>query len=190
MLFSNPKNNRMKIFSWLVSIGMLYPSSVIDGLVHQLGGKILALECKLINLLKGGCPVGEAVKTSFGGEKLKEHFDHVIHTTPPFYKYDQDPVISLRKCYIESLSKAFSLEASRIACPLIGAGARGFPCDIAISIAASETLKWMDRPNNEDGEDDGIESVVAFGIPDEKVADFLVLELKSNQTKKDFADDI
>ena len=45
---------------------MLYPVSVIDGLVHQLGGPKLTFECKMINLLKGGCKVGNAVETTPG----------------------------------------------------------------------------------------------------------------------------
>jgi O-acetyl-ADP-ribose deacetylase (regulator of RNase III) len=85
--------------------GMLFPAAVIDGLVHQLGGKQLQNECagipkhplshayenqqsthiEIDSTVK--CPVGTAVITSAGGKELQAEYDNIIHTVPPFYKY-------------------------------------------------------------------------------------------------------
>jgi O-acetyl-ADP-ribose deacetylase (regulator of RNase III) len=85
---------------------MLFPAAVIDGLVHQLGGRQLQKECSSLKQHKFAyayrnqqtctaiyehqpvkCPVGTAVITSAGGKELKLEFDNIVHTTPPFYNY-------------------------------------------------------------------------------------------------------
>jgi O-acetyl-ADP-ribose deacetylase (regulator of RNase III) len=95
---------------------MLFPAAVIDGLVHQLGGKYLQIQCSSIpeqvfshayhnqqsapedwsatgTTVKNNdrehvkCPVGTAVVTSAGGEQLRAEYDNIVHTVPPFYKY-------------------------------------------------------------------------------------------------------
>lgn len=95
---------------------MLFPAAVIDGLVHQLGGKYLQIECSFLpehsfshayhnqqsapedwsvigSTVKNNdhehvkCPVGTAVVTSAGGEQLRAEYDNIVHTVPPFYKY-------------------------------------------------------------------------------------------------------
>jgi len=111
---------------------MLYPVQVVDGIVHQLGGKKLASECEKIRALRehdtNGRPIpipfGTAVSTSGGNENLKREYDHIIHVTPPFFnreynnnnnnnnnnngiESDEDPVELLRRCYVEAISLAF-----------------------------------------------------------------------------------
>ena len=73
-----------------VGNGMLFPVSVIDGLVHLYGGWKLKMECQWHRLQaakEDPCPVGTAVVTSAGrnDNKLATSFTHVVHTTPPFY---------------------------------------------------------------------------------------------------------
>uniref|UniRef100_A0A7S2XRZ4 Macro domain-containing protein n=1 Tax=Attheya septentrionalis TaxID=420275 RepID=A0A7S2XRZ4_9STRA len=159
-----------------VGNGMLYAVSVVDGLVHQLGGTRLEMECRV----KGGfwttekCPVGTAVVTSPGGEQLKQHYDAIVHTTPPFYSHHSNPVENLKSCYREAFKAAFDLQTlrPRVALPLIGAGARGFPNDVAIEVAAYEAIHWRDSEN--DNSTEACEKIVSFGIPEQSIADALV----------------
>merc|ERR1712238_183859 len=74
--------------------GMLFPFNVIDGLVHQLGGWRLALHCYMLPNINSGnnsggekCPIGNAVTTPPGGTQLRQEYDTIVHTVPPFYKY-------------------------------------------------------------------------------------------------------
>ena len=162
----------------LLSSGMLYPVSVIDGLVHQLGGLRLQAECslkwKVDEMSK--CPVGHAVMTSPGGSKLRDEYDAIIHTVPPFYAhYSDDPVEALRQCYQNAFALAFSSNtpSKRIASPLLGAGCRGFPVDAAINVAASESVRWRDKRSDEEV-NHNVEEVVAFGVLEHDVAEKLV----------------
>lgn len=166
---------------------MLYPVSVVDGLVHQLGGYKLAMECKMINLFKGGCSVGTAVETSPGSEALKTHYDRIIHVTPPFFKYYDDninPIDVLHQCYRSALDLAFEKNNQRVACPLLGAGARGFPYNVAISVAVDESRKWLRTCNSSDRSRDIDTSSLLFGIPDPKIADMFVQAFTDLEDKK------
>lgn len=147
---------------------MLYPASVVDGIVHRLGGKSLRLECDEI----GYCPTGMSVSTTRGEGALVQCFDRIIHTAPPFYSYDQPSSRMLRSCYRSSLELAFSTGEIKVACPLIGAGARGFPLEIAIEVAASESIRWRDGPLN-DNNFNTENQVLLFGIPDPEVGERL-----------------
>jgi O-acetyl-ADP-ribose deacetylase (regulator of RNase III) len=171
----------LQVTSWggmEVGDGMLFASNVVDGLVHQLGGWKLEWACKWI----GKCPEGTAVITGPGNEELAEHYDHIIHTVPPFYHhYDGDADDCLRSCYQESLqlasdrfgaggdsSSSSSSSSLLIASPLLGAGCRGFPLNVSIDIAATEAIDWMTKS------DDSTEMTLAFGIPESSTADDLV----------------
>jgi len=171
-----------------VGSGMLYSVSVVDGLVHQLGGWPLRMEIKLLPTIQEPdekCPVGSAVVTSCGfSSDLSNEYDYVVHTVPPFYKHHPDPNECLRNCYRSSFAKAFDLTTTnnRVATPLLGAGARGFPLDVAVDVAASESIFWLSSVGDNSiterydssGGDDGIYRTVAFGIPDEKTAELMV----------------
>jgi O-acetyl-ADP-ribose deacetylase (regulator of RNase III) len=166
--------------------GMLYPVSVVDGLVHQLGGYKLAMECKMINLVNGGCPAGTAVETSPGNEALKYNYDRIIHVTPPFFKYHDDninPIDVLHQCYRSALDLAFEKNNQKVACPLIGAGARGFPYNVAISVAVNESRKWLRSCNSSDRSRDVDCSSLLFGIPDPKIADIFVQTFNDLENK-------
>lgn len=169
-----------------VGSGMLYSSSVVDGLVHQLGGLRLRMECSMLPSIKGDdekCPVGHAIKTSTAG-KLADEYSTIIHTTPPFYNYnDCCPKISLRECYQNSLKIAVDQFSSlpnlknRVAVPLLGAGGRGFPIDSAVHIAATESIQWcFERTNKRKSSDR--RDTLAFGIPEESTAEMLTKVLE------------
>jgi O-acetyl-ADP-ribose deacetylase (regulator of RNase III) len=71
----------------------------------------------------------------------------------------------------------------RIGIPLIGAGARGFPSNVAIFLAATQSVSWMmdHRDTHMDSlphEDGNRECVLAFGIPDPQIADGLATEIR------------
>jgi len=184
-----------------VGSGMMYPVSVVDGLVHQLGGYKLALECamaptvskqhegrftKLWNSLFNSdssdeikCNVGSAIRTGPGSNVLKQEYDAIIHTVPPFYKYPdknekREPNEILKQCYRASLSLVEDEAGSVvIAAPILGAGARGFPVDVALKIAAAESIQWMEESRN------GNQKTLAFGIPDVRVSGCFVRAIQN-----------
>ena len=168
--------------------GMLYASSVVDGIVHQLGGWRFKIECSMVNVVKKDerVPVGSSATTGPGlGSDLSKEYDAIVHTTPPFYNYfnEGDPSSYLRQCYQNSLKMAFeeissssdeNSNDSRVAIPLLGAGGRGFPIDVAIGIAASEAISWSQKHDKMNGQSE----VLAFGLPEISNANMLINELK------------
>ena len=174
--------------------GMLFAANVVDGLVHQLGGWRLALECQYLPVLRQPgderCPVGHAVVTGPGGAELQAHFDRLVHTVPPFYDHHPDPEHFLREAYRNSLAVAFG-SSSRVACPLLGAGGRGFPLDIAIRLAGEASRRWLHEQDEDDeAEDDDChhEQALAFAIPDMDIAEKLVESIKTGGRVEDAAD--
>lgn len=154
-----------------VGTGMMFPVSVVDGLVHQLGGMRLEVECRFKQAMAGGgeaCPVGQVVLTSAGG--LKPAYEVIVHTTPPFFKHDSDPTNNLRSCYKNSLQAAFTRKHSRVACPLLGAGARGFAEPSAVDVAIEMTKQWTT-------EDSPREQAIVFGVMEQSIADLLIERL-------------
>ncbi|CAB9508652.1 Deacetylates O-acetyl-ADP ribose. Down-regulates ribonuclease 3 (RNase III) activity. Acts by interacting directly with the region of the ribonuclease [Seminavis robusta] len=158
-----------------VGDGMLFAANVVDGMVHQLGGWRLAVECRLLPIVGSNpdtneeerCPVGQAIVTGPGGADLQKHFDYVVHTVPPFYRHHPEPEQHLMQCYRNSLRLAFE-RASKVACPLLGAGARGFPLDLALEIAGQASLEWRDHSS-----DHKEKQSLSFAIPDPEIADQL-----------------
>jgi Macro domain len=179
-----------------VGTGMMYPVSVVDGLVHQLGGWKLETECTILRTVATAkasttnlkstlstitnnnindnnndninssssssvepCPVGTAIRTTHGCNELLKHYNTIIHTTPPFYKYDKNPIEMLLNCYRNSYQLSFldnnntlsigssssqtNQQQQRVAVPLLGSCARGFPYDISIDVAATAATEWM-----------------------------------------------
>lgn len=171
-----------------VGDGMMFAAAVVDGMVHQLGGMKLRAECKLKGGLFGfggeACPVATAVVTSPGGAELRAEYDSIVHTVPPFYAHhpDGDVVELLRSCYRASFELAFDNvgEANqRVAVPLLGAGCRGFPLDIAIQVAAEESVRWMDSLSHcANIVKEQKDQVVAFGLLEDDVALQLVTSVE------------
>jgi O-acetyl-ADP-ribose deacetylase (regulator of RNase III) len=164
--------------------GMLYPVSVVDGLVHLHGGWKLQAECKWKRTVSNdgeACPVGSAVETSAGEDRLSRDFSRVIHTTPPFYKFEKTPVQMLSKCYESALQKAFYCPAgARVATPLLGAGARGFPAEVAMEVAAQTSWKWC-RDDTSSENNRGEEDVLVFGLLESEIAEQLAEMFQGQQ---------
>ena len=178
--------------------------------------------------LKTKCPVGTSVTMSAVGGEISTHYDHIIHTVPPFYNYP--PLITneikellgieleedgegedyegnlhqwskelLRSCYRQSFHLAFGIHNEekgtryensllknslaeiigfrkpqslqshqRVHCPLLGAGCRDFPKEVAMEVAALESTSWLLSDSKEEEEEDSSDSrkewVVAFGL--------------------------
>ena len=140
-----------------VGQGMMFAANVVDGLVHQMCGNGLLQE---LQSLGGKCDEGNAVWTSSHGD-LKQHYPQgIVHTVPPFYDKTDDKTSSmlLRKCYWNSLNVVhrqqrpgqgivLGQEDLRVACPLLGAGCRGFPVDLAMQ-SAVEALTTYPVPKD------------------------------------------
>merc|ERR1712194_222313 len=161
-----------------VGNGMMYPVSVIDGLVHQLGGWRLQLECAQKPTICNDdekCPIGHAIKTSNGNKELTNEYEYIIHTTPPFYLHDDNPTEGLEKCYKNSIDLAFSSSTNkskevRVGCPILGSGARGFSMDIAIQVAARMAVMWMKGDFITSNKMSPTEHTIAFGLLEAKDA--------------------
>ena len=151
-----------------VGNGMMYPVSVVDGLVHQMSGWRLQAELKMRRMVKTDlCLVGDAVRTTAGDLPV---YDSIIHTTPPFYKHDSSPKHKLGHCYQSALDCTASGEL--VAIPLLGAGCRGFPNDVACQVASSTVIRWLA------GSDQVQETTDAFCLIDPQVADNMVAALE------------
>ena len=156
--------------------GMLFPFNAVDGLVHELGGWKLAMHCYMLPTVKEDerCPVGQAVSTPPGGRLLAVEYEKIVHTVPPFYEHNSgDPKAYLFQCYENALNICEDRLPDhaggaplRIACPLLGAGARGFPLEIAIEVAARASLKWREKNDKVQGR----QKILVFGIPQLEVA--------------------
>ena len=171
---------------------MLYPSQVVDGIVHQLGGKPLLKEIQWkqkLNLFGDVCPIGTCTMTSDGTKDLVDRYVKVVHTAPPFYdsRSKDESIRLLQGCYKSSFEMAFDSIHWRdhdgmrvVACPLIGAGARGFPIDVAIEVASRQSLKWLNDNNNDEVDNKcSQDELLVFGIMEEYIAKDLVDALES-----------
>lgn len=196
-----------------VSRGLLLPESVIDGLVHQHAGWRLRFECwaKRLqsSLLRLGssrdpCPVGNAVVTSAGD--LRPVYQQIVHTTPPFFLPTNDDGSNhaensyhardqLMQCYRKAWKLGFAgSRTARIATPLLAAGCRGFPLDVALSVAVDASTAWLmpspygDKLDDNDDDDNNndhtmIHQTVVFGFLEEDVANKLLCDLSDRVEK-------
>lgn len=155
--------------------GMLFPVSVVDGLVHLHGGPWLQLELQALRWRAWGaevCPVGAVVRTSAGQGRLRLAYEAVLHTTPPFYRYHDEPEHALQQCYQSVLAKVANEGPLRIATPLLGAGARGFDRPTAMAVAARAGRAWRQSGTAE-------EQTLVFGLLERQWAEKLVEALES-----------
>lgn len=119
-----------------VGQGMMFAANVVDGLVHQLGGRSLQSQLETI----GGCPEGEAVSTTHCSDSLP--YSMIVHTVPPFYGHSDNNLLGA--CYRNSLQlihQQLHQKEVRVASPLLGAGCRGFPPDEAMERAVEALLQ-------------------------------------------------
>lgn len=158
-----------------VGSGMMFPVSVVDGLVHLHGGWKLQAACAWHRLQRNPpCPIGSAIRTTAADQRLLDQYQAIVHTAPPFYQHDEKPEEGLHRCYQSSLDIAFGDGDTRVAFPLIGAGARGFPENVAAQIAGQAMAEWASQ-------DDGRQLTVSFGLLSTEIAEVLVDELLRNE---------
>jgi O-acetyl-ADP-ribose deacetylase (regulator of RNase III) len=109
----------------------------VDGAIHRAAGPRLLEECKSI----GGCPTGQARLTK--GYNLPAKY--VIHTVGPVWQgggHGEDELLAA--CYRHSLSLALRTHIRSIAFPAISTGVYRFPLDRAATIAANETVRFLE----------------------------------------------
>ena len=187
-----------------VSRGLLLPENVIDGLVHQYAGWRLRLECWAKRLESSlawpgsreqPCPVGSAVVTSAGD--LRPIYQQIVHTTPPFFLSTSDGSTKnayhakkqLMQCYHNAWKLGLSCSrTARLATPLLGAGCRGFPLNVALSVAVNASTEWLIADPSEEklaDDDQAIsQQTVVFGLLEEDAANKLLCDLLNRVDEK------
>ena len=90
----------------------IYPVQTVDGVVHALGGKELALACERVAEVQPGvrCKTGSAVCTPPAGQRLGQLYQKIVHTVPPFYKqYAQAEAEELLlRCYLAAFQQVWA----------------------------------------------------------------------------------
>ena len=121
---------------------IIYPTQVVDGLVTELGGHTLYRTLQALPRGADGsrCATGAALTTPSGGE-LSCAYPHLVHAVPPFYaapRWDAQ----LTACWHAAFAVADAQGFSVLAAPLMGAGARGAPAEVAAAVAAAAAVTW------------------------------------------------
>jgi O-acetyl-ADP-ribose deacetylase (regulator of RNase III) len=158
-----------------VGQGMMFAANVVDGLVHQLGGANLRKQLAAI----GECPEGEAVMTTHDDDDSALPFSKIVHTVPPFYNLSDNNL--LQRCYYNSLRLVHQQnfhhqkDSIRVACPLLGAGCRGFPPQEAMQRAANAVVDCIHKETESSAlVDPNKRFTLAFGIPSRDLRDTFV----------------
>ena len=108
----------------------------VDGAIHRAGGPDIMAECRRI----GGCPTGEAVRTTAG----RLPANHVIHAVGPIWTSGNvgEPDL-LASAYRRSLQVAAAHGARTVAFPSISTGVYGYPKDLAAETALSAVTEVL-----------------------------------------------
>ena len=108
----------------------------VDGAIHRAGGPDIMAECRRI----GGCPTGEAVRTTAG----RLPANHVIHAVGPIWTSGNvgEPDL-LASAYRRSLEVAAAHGAHTVAFPSISTGVYGYPKDLAAETALSAVTEVL-----------------------------------------------
>uniref|UniRef100_A0A0D9VTS0 Macro domain-containing protein n=1 Tax=Leersia perrieri TaxID=77586 RepID=A0A0D9VTS0_9ORYZ len=112
----------------------------VDGAVHRAAGPELVAACRKVPEVKPGvrCPTGEARITP----AFKLPVSRVIHTVGPIYDMDEQPEISLKNAYTNSLKLAKENGIQYIAFPAISCGIFRFPPEEASKISVSTAQEF------------------------------------------------
>lgn len=126
--------------------GLLYACQVVDGAVHEAGGRELlqALASLPADATGRRCREGHAVSTP-SPDGLRKNFAALVHTVPPFFSSAQWEAL-LESCYERSLG-LIPPAATTVAFPLLGAGARGASVGEASRVAAAMLTRWQRPPS-------------------------------------------
>ncbi len=116
---------------------LLQGTGGVSGAIFKAAGETALREaCKRI----GGCPMGGAVITP--GFNLPAA--HIIHTPSMVWVDGQHgEEAALRACYRACLLIAREEGFERIAFPLIGSGAHGYPKELALAVATQEINRFL-----------------------------------------------
>jgi len=163
----------------LLGKGLIYPEQVVDGRVSEFGGQQLRLEVEKLPQLEPGvrCRIGSAVRTVATGE-LRHNFECIIHTVTPFYKQEGWERL-LRSCYWEAFNQVWGNScghqqtSSNVATPLLAAGAKGVPLDLASRFAAQACTDWSPPIVSSHHQD----RTVRFALQNDEHVDILEAEL-------------
>jgi O-acetyl-ADP-ribose deacetylase (regulator of RNase III) len=189
-----------------VGSGMMFPANTVDGLVHQLGGKQLLKVCQdtirqqpsMTTII----PEGQAVYTpAVGNLSTETQYNHIIHCVPPFYDKENNATnkdvsssILLADTYRNSLHAVSTIvrqeqgnnnSTIRVACPLLGAGCRGFPVEEAIEVAAKTLFSDGNEQEQQSDDKEGTDIVLAFGVPSGEIRNQMVGAFNMEQQSRD-----
>lgn len=107
----------------------------VDGAIHAAAGPELYAECRALR----GCPIGEARITKGYGLRAR----YVIHAVGPhWYGGSRSEGEVLATTYKRALDLAASHQLESIAFPCLSTGARGFPHEVAASIAVQAVREF------------------------------------------------
>lgn len=95
------------------------------------------------------------------------------------YGWMRNALRSLLRPTVHRPADRFGSSSRRVAVPLLGAGCRAFPKDVAIDVAASEGAYWLSKAGRRSGcyDADGNDTVV-FGLLEREDAEDLSAKLK------------
>ena len=109
----------------------------VDGAIYSAAGRD-----KLLNARKS---IGQI---NFGDSKITPAFDlnakFIIHTVAPvWHNGNSGEIVTLRKCYKNSLELALKNSCESAAFPLLATGVNNFPHDVALKVAIEEIQKFL-----------------------------------------------
>lgn len=119
----------------------------VDAAIHKKAGEKLRERLQELGRLEvGGIHYTDGYElTNAHGEKVKSIF-HVLG--PLWHDGKMGEEEQLRRCYLDILEMAHARGVKSIAFPMISAGNRGFPEDVAYRIATDAFREFFSKPHN------------------------------------------
>ena len=114
----------------------------VDGAIHRAGGPAIMHECDVIREKHGGCPTGEAIKTTGGNLPAM----NVIHAVGPVWNGgNKNESVLLGNAYLNSLKIAEKNHLKSVAFPNISTGVYGYPLEEAAGIAINIVKEYLEQ---------------------------------------------